>query len=413
MNKKTLKQIDPILFKEIENETNRQRNNIELIASENYVSLAVLEAQGSVLTNKYAEGYPNKRYYGGCEYVDKVEQLAIDRLCKLFKCKFANVQPHSGSSANLAVFKALLNNGDAVLGMSLDAGGHLTHGYKLSFSGKDYKAYSYGVNKKGFIDYKEVEAIAKKVKPKMIIAGASSYSRTIDFKKFRKICDEVGAYLFVDMAHIAGLVATGLHPSPIPYADVVSSTTHKTLRGPRGGIILTNREDLIKKINSAVFPGTQGGPLEHIIAAKAVAFKEALTPEYKTYQKQIIKNIKAMSDEFIKLGYDVVSGGTDNHLITLVVTSKGLNGLEAETLLHHHGITLNKNAIPGDPLPPFKASGVRIGSPAMTTRGFKEKEFILTAKLIDYILKNKDNKKELSKLDKKVQALLKRFPLPY
>jgi len=413
MNKKTLKQVDPVLFKEINNELNRQRNNIELIASENYVSLAVLEAQGSVLTNKYAEGYPGKRYYGGCECVDRVEQLAIDRLCKLFKCKFANVQAHSGSSANLAVYKALLNNGDAVLGMSLDAGGHLTHGYKLSFSGKDYKAYSYGVNKKGFIDYEEVMKIAKKVKPKMIIAGASSYSRIIDFKKFRKICDAVGAYLFVDMAHIAGLVATGLHPSPFPYADVVSSTTHKTLRGPRGGIILTNREDLNKKINSAIFPGCQGGPLEHIIAAKAVAFKEALSPEYKVYQKQILKNIKAMSDEFIKLGYDVVSGGTDNHLITLIVTSKGLNGLEAETLLHHHGITLNKNAIPNDPLPPFKASGVRIGSPAMTTRGFKEKEFKETARLIDAIIKNKDKQKELAKIDKKVQALLKKFPLPY
>ena len=411
MNKYTLKQSDPKLAGLVNAELNRQRNNIELIASENYASVAVLEAQGSVLTNKYAEGYPNKRYYGGCEYIDQVEQLAIDRVCKLFKCKYANVQPHSGSSANMEVFKALLNHGDVVLGMSLDAGGHLTHGYRLSFSGKDYKSYSYGVNKNGYIDYEEVRKIAKKVKPKIIIAGASNYSRIIDFKKFRKICDEVGAYLFVDIAHIAGLIAANLHPSPFPYADVVSSTTHKTLRGPRGGIILTNSEELIKKINSSVFPCCQGGPLEHVIAAKAACFNEALKNDFKVYQRQIIKNTNAMVNEFKKLGYKIVSGGSDNHLFTLILN--GITGLETETILHKHGITLNKNAIPNDPLPPFKASGVRIGSPAMTTRGFKEKEFILTAQYIDAILKNKNNVKELNKIDKKIKALLKKFPLPY
>lgn len=413
MNKKSLKEVDIELYREIKNELNRQCDNIELIASENYVSLAVLEAQGSVLTNKYAEGYPNKRYYGGCEFIDNVETLAINRLCKLFGAKYANVQPHSGSSANLAVFKALLNNGDTVLGMSLDAGGHLTHGYRLSFSGKDYHAISYGVNKEGYIDYDEVRRIALENKPKLIIAGASAYSRVIDFKKFREIADEVGAYLFVDMAHIAGLVAAGLHPNPCSYADVVSSTTHKTLRGPRGGVILTNDEAIIKKINSAVFPGTQGGPLEHVIAAKAVAFYEALQPEFKEYQKQIIKNTAAMCDEFKKLGYQIISGGTDNHLFTIVVTNTGLNGLEAENLLHKNNITLNKNAIPNDPLPPFRASGLRIGSPAMTTRGFKEEEMRITARIIDRILKNKDNEIELKKARQDVADLLKRFPLPY
>lgn len=413
MNKKSLKQQDPLLMKQIEGELNRQRNSIELIASENYVSLAVLEAQGSVLTNKYAEGYPGHRYYGGCEFIDEIESLAIKRLCKLFKCKYANVQPHSGSSANLAVYKALVKNGDTVMGMSLDAGGHLSHGFRSSFSGKDYHAVFYGVNKNGYLDYNEIRKIAKKTKPKMIIAGASAYSREIDFKKFRKIADEVGAYLFVDMAHIAGLIAAGLHPSPIPYADVVTSTTHKTLRGPRGGIILTNREDIIKKINSSVFPGTQGGPLEHVIAAKAASFYEALQPEFKAYQKQILKNIQAMVKEFKRLGYKIVSGGSDNHLFTLDIRSIGLNGLEAETLLHRYGITLNKNAIPNDPLPLFQASGLRIGSAAMTTRGFKEKEFILTAKYIDAILKNRNNAKKLKVIEQKIKALLKRFPLPY
>ncbi|MCQ2792158.1 MAG: serine hydroxymethyltransferase [Bacilli bacterium] len=413
MNKKSLKQVDKQIAKEITNETNRQQNNIELIASENYVSLAVLEAQGSVLTNKYAEGYPHKRYYGGCEFVDNIESLAISRLCKIFKCKYANVQPHSGSSANLAVYKALVNPGDTVLGMSLDAGGHLSHGFRSSFSGKEYHAVFYGTDKNGYLDYNEIRKIAKQTKPKMIIAGASAYSRTINFKKFREIADEVGAYLFVDMAHIAGLIAVGLHPSPFPYADVVSSTTHKTLRGPRGGIILTNREDIIKKINSSVFPGSQGGPLMHIIAAKAVCFYEALQPEFKIYQKQILKNIQTMVKEFKRLGYQIVSGGSDNHLFTLIITPIGLNGLEAETLLHQHGITLNKNAVPHDPLPLFKASGLRIGSAAMTTRGFKEKEFKLTAQYIDYIFKNRNNKNKLKMIDKKIQTLLKKFPLPY
>lgn len=413
MNKKSLKAQDPVLAKQIAGELNRQRDNIELIASENYVSLAVLEAQGSVLTNKYAEGYPGRRYYGGCEYIDQVEQTCINRLCKLFKCRYANVQPHSGSSANLAVYKALVPNGGTILGMSLDAGGHLTHGYKLSFSGKDYNAKTYGVNKNGFIDYNEVRRIAKKVKPDLIVAGASSYSRIIDFKKFRQIADEVGAYLFVDMAHIAGLVAAGLHPSPMKYAHVVSSTTHKTLRGPRGGIILTNDEEVSKKINSSVFPGTQGGPLEHIIAAKSAAFYEALQPEFKVYQTQIVKNMHAMVDEFKKLGYDIVSGGSDNHLCTLVITKLGMTGLEAETLLHQNNITLNKNAIPNDPLPPFKASGLRIGSPAMTTRGFKEKEFRQVARFIDKILKNKNNKQVLKQVRLDIKKLLKRFPLPY
>ncbi len=404
---------DKELFEYIKEEECRQQSNIELIASENFVSKAVMEAQGSVLTNKYAEGYPGRRYYGGCEYIDKVENLAIERLCKLFSCKYANVQPHSGSSANQAVYRALLGSGDTMLGMALDAGGHLTHGYKISFSGQDYKCYSYGVNKQGYIDYDEVRRIALEVKPKMILAGASAYSRTIDFKKFREICDEVGAYLFVDMAHIAGLVATGFHPSPFPYADVVSTTTHKTLRGPRGGAILTNDEELIKKINRAVFPGIQGGPLEHVIAAKAVAFKEALMPEFTDYCAQIIKNADAMAKEFIKLGYNIVSGGTDNHLFTLIVTDKGLNGLEAETLLHSVNITLNKNAIPFDPLPPAKDSGVRIGAPAMTTRGFKEKEFVLTAQLIDEAIKNKDNPEILKTIKEKVIALTKKFPLDY
>ncbi|MCQ2794128.1 MAG: serine hydroxymethyltransferase [Bacilli bacterium] len=413
MNKKKLQEVDPELYQQIQNELNRQRDNIELIASENYVSLAVLEAQGSVLTNKYAEGYPGRRYYGGCEFIDNAERLAIDRVCKLFNVKYANVQAHSGSSANMAVYKALVPNGGTVLGMSLDAGGHLTHGYKLSFSGKDFNAKFYGVNDQGYIDYDEVRRIALECKPKMIIAGASAYSRIIDFKKFRAICDEVGAYLFVDMAHIAGLIAAGLHPNPCEVADVVSSTTHKTLRGPRGGIILTNNEEIIKKINSSIFPGCQGGPLEHVIAAKAVAFHEALQPEFKTYQQQIVKNAKAMVDEFIKMGYEVVSGGTDNHLFTLVITKLGINGLEAETLLHKNNITLNKNAIPRDPLPPFKASGLRIGTPAMTTRGFKEDDVREVARLIDTILKHRDDEVALKAARADIKKLLDKYPLPY
>ena len=405
--------MDEYLKKALRLEKKRQSENIELIASENYVSNDVLKLQGSILTNKYAEGYSGKRYYGGCEYIDMFETKAIEYVTKLFGCNYANVQPHSGSSANMAVYRALLNHGDKVLGMDLSNGGHLTHGYKLNFSGVDYEIVSYGLDPKTEeIDYEEVRKIAKKEKPKMIIAGASAYSRTIDFKKFREICDEVGAYLFVDMAHIAGLVAAGVHPSPIPYADVVTSTTHKTLRGPRGGIILTNNEEIAKKINKVIFPGIQGGPLEHVIAAKAQCFYEALQPEFKKYQRQVIKNMKAMSDEFIKLGYRVVSGGTDNHLILLDVKSSiGLTGKEAEKVLDEVNITVNKNTIPNETESAMVTSGIRIGSPAMTTRGFKEKEFVTIAKYIYEILTNKDNEKKLKEVAKKVVMLGRKFPI--
>ncbi|MCD8195446.1 MAG: serine hydroxymethyltransferase [Coprobacillus sp.] len=400
------------VFDIIEDEKSRQQNNIELIASENFVSLDVLEAQGSVLTNKYAEGYPRRRYYGGCKYIDEVEDLAIERACKLFGCKYANVQPHSGSQANAAVYRALLNHGDVILGMSLDAGGHLTHGYHLSFSGQDYEAYSYGLNPETeCIDYDEVERIALEVKPKVIVCGASAYPRIIDFKRFRQIADKVGAYLFVDMAHIAGLVAAGVHPSPFPYADVVTSTTHKTLRGPRGGIILTNQEDLIKKINSAVFPGTQGGPLMHVIAAKAVCFGEDLKPEFKDYMKQVVKNAKCLADTLSSCGYHIISGGTDNHLLLVdVYHATGLTGKEAETLLESVNITTNKNAIVNDELPPAKASGLRLGTPAMTTRGFKEKDFEKVGHLIDETLRGT---RDLDEIRNDVFALTSSHPLPY
>ena len=396
-------------------ERGRQENNIELIASENYVSNAVLELQGSILTNKYAEGYSGKRYYGGCEYIDMFETTAIEYLKKLFKCKFANVQPHSGSSANMAVYRALLNHGDKVMGMNLSHGGHLTHGYKLNFSGVDYEIISYDVDSKTeMINYEELRKLAIKEKPKMIIAGASAYSRTIDFKKFREICDEVGAYLFVDMAHIAGLVAAGVHPSPIPYADVVTSTTHKTLRGPRGGIILTNNEEIAKKINKVIFPGIQGGPLEHVIAAKAQCFYEALQPEFKKYQRQVIKNMKAMSDEFIKLGYRVVSGGTDNHLILLDVKSSiGLTGKEAEKVLDEVNITVNKNTIPNETESAMVTSGIRIGSPAMTSRGLKTSDFKEIARIIDFTLKNIDDEKKKETARKRVKKITTKYPLWY
>ena len=396
-------------------ERGRQENNIELIASENYVSNAVLELQGSILTNKYAEGYSGKRYYGGCEYIDMFETTAIEYLKKLFKCKFANVQPHSGSSANMAVYRALLNHGDKVMGMNLSHGGHLTHGYKLNFSGVDYEIISYDVDSKTeMINYEELRKLAIKEKPKMIIAGASAYSRTIDFKKFREICDEVGAYLFVDMAHIAGLVAAGVHPSPIPYADVVTSTTHKTLRGPRGGIILTNNEEIAKKINKVIFPGIQGGPLEHVIAAKAQCFYEALQPEFKKYQRQVIKNMKAMSDEFIKLGYRVVSGGTDNHLILLDVKSSiGLTGKEAEKVLDEVNITVNKNTIPNETESAMVTSGIRIGSPAMTSRGLKASDFKEIARIIDFTLKNLDDEKKKETARKRVKKITTKYPLWY
>ncbi len=405
--------MDKYLEKALRLEKKRQQENIELIASENYVSKDVLKLQGSILTNKYAEGYSGKRYYGGCEYIDMFETRAIEHLKELFGCKYANVQPHSGSSANMAVYRALLNHGDKVLGMDLSNGGHLTHGYKLNFSGVDYEIVSYGLDPKTeMIDYEEVRKIAKREKPKMIIAGASAYSRTIDFKKFREICDEVGAYLFVDMAHIAGLVAAGLHPSPVPYADVVTSTTHKTLRGPRGGIILTNNEDIAKKINKVVFPGIQGGPLMHVIAAKAQCFYEALQPEFKKYQKQLVKNMKAMSDEFIKMGYHVVSGGTDNHLILLdVKSSVGVTGKDAEKALDSIHITVNKNTIPNETESAMVASGIRIGSAAMTTRGLVEKDFVKIAHIIDEALKNIGDSKKYKELEVKVKELTKKYPL--
>ncbi len=405
--------MDSYLENALKLERKRQEENIELIASENYVSKDVLKLQGSILTNKYAEGYSGKRYYGGCEYIDMFETKAIEYLKELFGCAYANVQPHSGSSANMAVYRALLNHGDKVMGMNLSHGGHLTHGYKLNFSGIDYEIVSYDVDlETEMINYDALEELALKEKPKMIIAGASAYSRIIDFKRMREICDKVGAYLFVDMAHIAGLVATGLHPSPVPYADVVTSTTHKTLRGPRGGIILTNNEEIAKKINKVVFPGIQGGPLMHVIGAKAQSFYEALQPEFKTYMENVVKNIKAMCDEFINLGYKVISGGTDNHLILLdVKSSAGITGRDAEVLLDKIHITVNKNTIPNETEKATVASGIRIGSPAMTTRGFNESEFRQVARIIDKALKNKDNEEVLENLTKEVLELTSKHPL--
>jgi len=412
MDYKDIKNEDKEVYDAIINEKNRQQSNIELIASENFVSNAVLEAAGSIMTNKYAEGYPDKRYYGGCEYVDIVEKLAIERITKLFNCKFANVQPHSGSQANMAVYRALLNKGDKVLGMGLDAGGHLTHGYKLSFSGQDYECYAYGVDPATeTLNYNEIEKQALEIKPKMIIAGASAYPRAIDFKRFKEIADKVGAILFVDMAHIAGLVAAGYHQNPCDYADVVTSTTHKTLRGPRGGIILTNNEEIIKKINRTIFPGTQGGPLMHIIAAKAIAFKEDLQLSFKEYAHQIILNAKALSDELKRLGYHIISNGTDNHLLLVdVYSGLGITGKEAETMLHEVNITCNKNTIPNEKLSPTIASGIRLGTPAMTTRGFKEKDFIEVADLIDATLKKTESQE---KIKEKVKKLTDKYPLWY
>ena len=404
--------MDLILQDALMKEQQRQEHNIELIASENYVSEDILKLQGSILTNKYAEGYPGKRYYGGCENIDIFETKAIEYLCKLFNCKYANVQPHSGSSANMAVYRALLQPGDTVLGMDLSAGGHLTHGHALSFSGQDYNIVSYGVNENGFIDYDNLRNIALETQPQMIIAGASAYSREIDFKKFREIADEVNAYLMVDMAHIAGLVATGLHMSPIPYADVVTSTTHKTLRGPRGGVILTNNEDIIKKINKTVFPGIQGGPLEHVIAAKAQCFYEALQPEFKEYQLQVLRNIKALVAELKAKNVKIISEGTDNHLALIdVYNSLGITGKEAEMLLDQVHITVNKNTIPNETLSPMKASGIRIGSPAMTTRGMKEDQFVEIADIIYDTLSNKDSKSVIEQSKAKVLKLTKQFPL--
>ncbi len=401
---------DSEVYSAIMQELQRQRDKIELIASENIVSEAVLEAAGSVLTNKYAEGYPGKRYYGGCEYVDIVEQLAIDRAKELFGAKFANVQPHSGAQANTAVYFAILKPGDKILGMDLSHGGHLTHGMKLNVSGKTYESDFYQVDKEtGMIDYEAVRQKALEFKPNVIVAGASAYPRIIDFKKFREIADEVGAYLFVDMAHIAGLVAAGLHPNPVPYAHIVTTTTHKTLRGPRGGIILTNDEDLAKKINSSVFPGQQGGPLMHIIAAKAVAFKEALSPEFRDYANQIVKNAKAMSEALLARNVNLVSGGTDNHLMLIDLRGTGITGKELQLRLDDCNITANKNTIPFDPEKPFVTSGVRIGTPAVTTRGMKEEDMVEIADLISICIFDYENRKD--EVIARVAKLTEKYPL--
>lgn len=406
-----LKEVDFEIAEAISKELKRQREHIELIASENFVSRAVLEAQGSVLTNKYAEGYSGKRYYGGCAYIDEVENLAIARACELFGAKFANVQPHSGSTANMGAYGALLSPGDCILGMSLDAGGHLTHGYDRNFSGKLYKSYFYGLDENGYIDYNEVERIAAEVHPKLIVAGASAYSRSIDFKRFREIADQVGAYLMVDMAHIAGLVAAGLHPNPMEYADIVTSTTHKTLRGPRGGLILTNDATIAKKVNSYVFPGIQGGPLMHVIAAKAVAFKEALQPEFKEYAKQVIANCKALAEELKSLGYQLVSGGTDNHLVLVdIFGSVGLTGKQAENILYSVNITCNKNAIPNDTQKPTVTSGIRLGTAAITTRGFMEQQCRMVAHWIDRALRNYQKEEVLSQIKQEVLRLMENYP---
>jgi glycine hydroxymethyltransferase len=412
---KHLRQSDPILASIIQREIDRQKSHLELIASENFVSLAVLDAAGSVLTNKYAEGYPKKRYYGGCEFVDEAEDLARDRVKKLFHVAYANVQPHSGSTANMGAYRAILKPGDKVLGMALDQGGHLTHGHPLNFSGIDYVFTPYFVSKDTeTIDYDQLERLAEEIKPNLIVAGASAYSRILDFARFRKIADKVGALFMVDMAHIAGLVAAGLHPNPCEVADIVTSTTHKTLRGPRGGIILTNRQDIAEKVDKVIFPGIQGGPLMHVIAAKAAAFGEALEPSFAEYQKQVVKNAAAMSDEFVKLGYHVVSGGTDNHLLLLDVLSKtGLTGKKAENLLDTVHITCNKNTIPYDTQKPFVASGIRLGSPAMTTRGMNEDDFRLIARLIHKALSNPADPAVLETVKDDVIALTDRYPLPY
>ncbi|PKD41111.1 serine hydroxymethyltransferase [Methylomonas sp. Kb3] len=409
----TIKGFDDELFQAMEQERQRQEYHIELIASENYASPRVLEAQGTVLTNKYAEGYPEKRYYGGCEYVDVVEQLAIDRAKELFGADYANVQAHSGSQANMAVFMSLIQPGDTILGLSLADGGHLTHGAKPNFSGKIYNAIQYGLNKDtGEIDYEQVEVLALEHKPKLIIAGFSAYSRIWDWQRFRNIADKVGAYFVVDMAHVAGLVAAGLYPNPVPIADVVTSTTHKSLRGPRGGLILCKHNpDLEKKINSNIFPGIQGGPLMHVIAAKAVAFKEALTPEFKTYQQQVVKNAQAMAAVFIQRGFDVVSGGTDNHLMLVSLIPKGITGKAADAALGRAHITVNKNAVPNDPQSPFVTSGIRVGTPAPTSRGFKEYEVRQVAEWMCDVMDNLGDESVIDAVREKVHLLCARFPV--
>ncbi|HIX83776.1 MAG TPA: serine hydroxymethyltransferase [Candidatus Megamonas gallistercoris] len=408
----TLTNVDPQVQEAIDMELNRQRNKLEMIASENIVSSAVMQAQGSILTNKYAEGYPGKRYYGGCEYVDIVEQLAIDRAKELFGAQYANVQPHSGAQANTAVFFALLNLGDTILGMNLTDGGHLTHGSPVNISGKYFKIVPYGVDKETErIDYDKLEELARQHKPKLIIGGASAYSRIIDFERMAQIAKSVGAYLMVDMAHIAGLVAAGLHPNPVPYADVVTTTTHKTLRGPRGGLILCRDAEFGKQFNKAIFPGIQGGPLMHIVAAKAVAFKEALSDEFKAYQQQVIKNAAALADELMQKGFRIVSGGTDNHLMLVDLRSKNITGKEAQNLLDDIGITANKNTIPFEPLSPFVTSGIRLGTPALTTRGLKETDIREVADIIADVIENRSDEAIVAKAKEKVTDICKRFPL--
>ena len=407
-----LKTVDPEIQKAIDQELSRQREKLEMIASENIVSTAVMQAQGSILTNKYAEGYPGKRYYGGCEYVDIVEQLAIDRAKKLFGAEYANVQPHSGAQANTAVYFALLEPGDTILGMNLTDGGHLTHGSPVNISGKYFKIIPYGVDKETErIDYDELERLAKEHQPKLIVGGASAYSRVIDFERMAQIAKSVGAYFMVDMAHIAGLVAAGLHPSPVPYADVVTTTTHKTLRGPRGGLILCRDAEFGKQFNKAIFPGIQGGPLMHVVAAKAVAFKEALSDEFKVYQQQVLDNAKALSDELVKKGFRIVSGGTDNHLMLVDLRSKNITGKEAQFLLDEIGITANRNTIPFEPLSPFVTSGIRLGTPALTTRGLKEEDIREVADIIADVIENREDSAVIEAAKAKVQAICKKFPL--
>jgi glycine hydroxymethyltransferase len=408
----SIQAFDPELYAAIQLENQRQQDHIELIASENYASKAVMEAQGSQLTNKYAEGYPHKRYYGGCEFVDTAEDLAMDRLKQLFGAQYVNVQPHSGSQANAAVYMALLKPGDKILGMSLAHGGHLTHGSHVNFSGKIYDAAQYGVDEKGFIDYNEVERLALEHKPKMIVAGFSAYSQLVDWAKFREIADKVGAYLFVDMAHVAGLIAAGVYPSPMKHAHVVTSTTHKTLRGPRGGVILSNEGvELTKKFNSTIFPGTQGGPLMHVIAAKAIAFKEALDPAFTTYQQQVVVNAKAMANTLIARGYNVVSGGTENHLVLIDLIAKDITGKDAEAWLGDANITVNKNAVPGDPRSPFVTSGLRIGTPAVTTRGFNEAECMDLANWMADVLDSLGDVKVIEAAKAKAVALCTAHPV--
>jgi len=404
-----LKESDAEVFEIVENELQRQTDHLEMIASENFTSPAVMEAMGSVFTNKYAEGYPYKRYYGGCEQADRVEQLAINRACEIFGCNYANVQPHSGSQANGAVYAALLKAGDKILGMDLSHGGHLTHGSKPSFSGKNYTPFYYGVELDGRINYERVMDIAKIVQPKIIVCGASAYAREIDFSKFREIADAVGAILFADIAHIAGLVAAGEHMSPFPYADVVTSTTHKTLRGPRGGIILSNDEDIAKKLNSAIFPGLQGGPLVHVIAGKAVAFKEILNPSWKDYAKQVKANAKVLGEVLVSRGYDIVSGGTDNHLVLVSFLNKPFSGKDADAALGNAGITVNKNTVPGETRSPFVTSGIRVGSPALTARGMKEKEFEIIANKMCDVLDDIENTELQSKIKVELKQLASDF----